>query len=205
MKYKCIAFDMDGTLLNSEKAGLLSLQKTIEVFLGKKMELEELHFSLGIPGEKAIAMLGFEDDEKAVAYWDDLYLEMKDGITKFDGCDLLLASLKEKGYLLGLVTSGFKKDVENHLVRLGLDVYFDVIVTAQDTLKHKPEADPLLKLMECLHLDSGEVMYIGDSVYDSMCAHNANVDFGLALWGSVNKEIAAKYYVEKVLDVLEIV
>ena len=116
-----------------------------------------------------------------------------------------IQKLKEKGYLLGLVTSGFKKDVENHLVRLGLDVYFDSIVTAQDTIKHKPEAEPLLKLLENLNLEKEEVFYVGDSKYDAKCAQNAGIDFALAKWGSRHTGINAKYELDSILDVVKIV
>ena len=177
MKYKCIAFDMDGTLIDSERVGLVSLQATIKELLHKDVTLEDLYFSLGIPGEKAIEMIGFEDNDEALSYWDYLYLQMREGIVTFEGADTILSSLKEKGYLLGLVTSGFKKDVENHLVRLGLDVYFDSIVTAQDT----------------------------DSKYDAKCAQNAGIDFALAKWGSRHTGINAKYELESILDVLKIV
>ena len=30
---------------------------------------------------------------------------------------------------------------------------------------------------------ASEAIYIGDTEYDSLCAHSAGVDFGLALWG----------------------
>lgn len=205
MKYKCIAFDMDGTLIDSERVGLVSLQATIKKLLHKDVTLKDLYFSLGIPGEKAIEMIGFEDNDEALSYWDYLYLQMREGIVTFEGADTILSSLKEKGYLLGLVTSGFKKDVENHLVRLGLDVYFDSIVTAQDTIKHKPEAEPLLKLLENLNLEKEEVLYVGDSKYDAKCAQNARIDFALAKWGSRHTGINAKYALESILDVLKIV
>ena len=96
MKYKCIAFDMDGTLIDSEKVGLVSLPATIKKLLHKDVSLEDLYFSLGIPGEKAIEMIGFKDNDEALFYWDYLYLEMREGIVKFEGADNVLASLKEK-------------------------------------------------------------------------------------------------------------
>lgn len=205
MKYTCIAFDMDGTLLNSEKAGLLSLQTTVEVFLNKKVTIEDLHFSLGIPGFKAIEMLGIENVQEAVDYWDDIYLKMCEEIDAFENAEYVLKTLQEKGYKLGLVTSGFHKDVDNQLARLGLKKYFDGIITAEECTLCKPHAEPLLNLLSLLNLKNDEVVYIGDSKYDCLCAKNAKVDFGLAKWGSIDKTMEAKYHFDCLLDVLEIV
>ena len=205
MKYKCIAFDMDGTLLNSEKAGLLSLQKTVEVYLHKKVEIEELHFSLGIPGFKAIEMLGIEKAEEALEYWDDMYLKMCEEIDAFDHVEEVLKMIKEKGYLLGLVTSGFHKDVDNQLARLGLKKYFDGIITAEECVLCKPHAEPLLNLLSLLNLNRKDVVYIGDSKYDQMCAKEAQIDFGVAQWGTIHKDMDATYHFENMLDVLRIV
>ena len=42
-----------------------------------------------------------------------------------------------------------------------------------------------------------DVIYIGDTLYDSMCAHSAGVDFGLALWGCHNSNnIKCEYQFE---------
>jgi phosphoglycolate phosphatase-like HAD superfamily hydrolase len=43
VNYTHIVFDVDGTLLDTEKTGLVSLQWTIRQELGKEMTLEELY------------------------------------------------------------------------------------------------------------------------------------------------------------------
>ena len=47
-----------------------------------------------------------------------------------------------------------------------------------------------------------QILYIGDSKYDSLCAKNAEVDFALAMWGSHTRELEADYFIETSNDLL---
>ena len=77
-----------------------------------------------------------------------------------------------------------------------------IIVCADDTQEHKPNAAPILKYVELSKTDHRKVLYIGDSKYDSKCAENAGIDFALAVWGSHNKHIKADYFLEKPANLL---
>jgi len=50
-----------------------------------------------------------------------------------------------------------------------------------------------------------EMLYIGDSVYDAMCAKAAGVDFALATWGTSDMGIGAKYRPESLMELLEMI
>ena len=50
MEYKHLVFDIDGTLVDNEKAVLATWQETILQLFGKHYETSELNFVLGIPG-----------------------------------------------------------------------------------------------------------------------------------------------------------
>lgn len=82
--------------------------------------------------------------------------------------------------------------------------YFTTIVCADDTQEHKPNAAPLLKYVQLSEIDYGEVLYIGDSEYDSKCAENAGIDFALAVWGSHGRRIKADYFLERPADLLSV-
>ena len=68
---------------------------------------------------------------------------------------------------------------------------------ADDTVEHKPASGPLLKYMELSGAEKEEILYIGDSVYDSKCAENAGVDFALAVWGSHTKTTPRELLLKK--------
>ena len=57
--------------------------------------------------------------------------------------------------------------------------------------------------LEKLNLNSDEVIYIGDAYSDYQAALNANIDFGLAKWGSIAcQDIPSQYTFENPIDLL---
>ena len=82
-----------------------------------------------------------------------------------------------------LERTGRQMPIESLAFALGLDGYFAAVVCADDTPAHKPDPAPLLECLARLGAGQSEALYVGDSVYDSLCAQRAGVDFALALWG----------------------
>lgn len=204
--YKYIIFDVDGTLLNTEKALLSSLQKVVREDLGKDYSPEELTFALGIPGEITLRKLGIktlvESNKKWLEYVEDFREQMK----IFDGMEDTLVALRNKGIPMGVVTSKTKGEWKTDSTHFDLEKHFNFIVCADDTCKYKPEPEPMLKFIEVSGVKPSEAIYIGDTIYDMKCANGAGVDFALALWGAKSKEgINAKYELQKPGDILDII
>lgn len=125
-------------------------------------------------------------------------------VTIHEGIEELLIELLGREYRLGLVSSRSRELLEKDFDKLKISKYFEIKVCADDTLEHKPTGAPLLKYMEFAKADRSEVLYIGDSVHDSMCAQDAGVDFALAVWGSHTEETPAQYYLKKPLELLAV-
>ncbi len=200
MGYKQIIFDIDGTLLDNEYAILHSMQDVVFQFTGKKFPVEELTFALGITGEDALDRLGIADKEPIIRKWLKIMEDYENTISVYEGIGKLLCDLKEAGYKLGIVSSKTRKEFEHDFSHFPISGYFETVVCADDTVEHKPAPAPLLKYMEKSGTEKGEVLYVGDSVYDGKCAENAGVDFALAVWGSHNRQIPAKFYPEEPAD-----
>lgn len=184
MTYTHIVFDVDGTLLNTEDTIQLALQKTVEEYTGKHYSLQDLEFSLGIPGVEVMRRLGIEDAEAARVRWNDNMVETRRLMHVYPGIENLLAELHKRGYKLGIVTSRLREELNEDFPQFGLEHYFSTIVCADDSETHKPTAGPLLKYMELTVANKEEVLYIGDRDHDMQCADAAGVDFVLANWGA---------------------
>ncbi len=115
-----------------------------------------------------------------------------------------MENLLSLDYEMGIVTSKTLREFEHNFCQFGISHYFNTIICADDTQEHKPNAAPLLKYVESSGIDHREVLYIGDSEYDSKCAENAGIDFALAVWGSHCKHIKADYFLEKPTDLLSV-
>ncbi len=205
MKYKQIVFDIDGTLIDNEKAIIYSLQDTLLKETGKQFSYEQLTFALGIPGEDALERLAVEHIPETIQVWIDKMQQYEDTVSVYEGIEELLKQLSEAGYGLGIVSSRTREMYEQDFCKLDISRYFTTVVCADDTIGHKPTADPLLKYMELSKAAEHEVIFVGDSIHDSQCAQNAGVDFALAVWGSHTEDKQADYYLQKPADLLSVI
>jgi HAD superfamily hydrolase (TIGR01549 family) len=188
MSYKHIIFDIDGTLIDTEKALLYSLQDTLKQLQSKHYELSDLRFCLGIPGETALEHLGITNNYEANVTWNENLNKYSNTIIPFPGVEDLITSLRSAGFELGLITSKTRREYAQDFLPFGLAGYFGTVICMEDSERPKPSPFPMLKYLEMAGIMKNEAFYIGDTAYDMRCATEAGVDFGLALWGCSNPD-----------------
>lgn len=181
---RAIIFDVDGTILDTEQAILQSLQRTLRKETQKDYPFEALRFALGIPGKDALQRLNVDDIEAVHQKWSAAVLDFSHEVAVFKSLEEVIQHLATKPLQLGIVTSKTAQEVEDEFEPFGLSEYFQHIVSASDTVKHKPNPEPLLKCLDALQVAPEEAIYIGDSIYDFQCAKQAGAKFALAHWGA---------------------
>jgi len=202
-----IIFDIDGTILDTEQIVLKSLQKILKDELKKEYELHELRFALGIPGKETLKKLNISNIEEVHPKWSKAEIDFLHEVTVFEEIEDVIKELSLSKLKLGIVTSKTKNDLNEGFEPFGLNNYFEHIICACDTEKHKPNPDPLVACLEKLGVPNEHAIYIGDSIYDMQCAKSAGVKFALALWGSKTTEgfEKADYILNKPMDILNLV
>ena len=181
---KNVVFDLDGTLVNSNPASLRSLQHTMRIVENRYYTLNELEDVLGLSDDDVFKKMGATKKSECYSTWKALSKELDGDKKIFPSILETLNQLRSFGINLGIVTSRERERyLDNHLIMTELDNYFNVIVTSEATVKHKPDPEPLLKWLELSHSDPSQTIYIGDTKYDYICAKKAGVRFGLAAWG----------------------
>ena len=76
-----------------------------------------------------------------------------------------LDSLKDKGYILGLLTN-IERGTEFNYRELGLGEYFDTVVTSDDVGAKKPKAPIFILALSRANVNPDEAIYVGDQ-YES--------------------------------------
>ena len=183
-KITTILFDFDGTLMDTNTIIIESWKHTFKVMNVEGLSFKEITKTLGEPLTFTMGKLFPEADiPKAVDIYRDFHRDtfVRD-VELFDGMRELVVSLKEKGYKLGVVTSRKSWSTTKGLEKFGLDKYFDVVITADATEKHKPDPEPVYIALEKLGSKPDESIIIGDTSFDILCAKNAGLKSVLVDW-----------------------
>jgi len=204
--YRHFVFDIDGTLIDTERTGVLSLVKTVKELVGVEMPYKEAYGFFGIPSSKVAPILGYADAERFGTRWEENFVGLSHLIKPFEGVEDVLAAVKSAGRTTGCVTSRSRYEFEKDIHMQALVKYIDHIVCAEDSEGHKPLPDPMFAYMEKSGANAEDCIYIGDTMHDFQCAAGAGCDFALADWlGRGLQGIPAQYHltsVERILDLL---
>lgn len=191
MRYPHIVFDIDNTLIDTTAAVLHSLQKALREVTGEHREVGQLTPVLGIPGMKAFEVLGIQSPElifKIYPLWEKYMNAYQHTAYVYEGILPLLEYLKTQGHGLGIITSKTARQYETTFIPFGIGGYFQCVITADDTVHHKPGPEPMNAYLWMNDPLPSQVLYVGDSVYDMECAQSAGTDSALALWGCHNPD-----------------
>lgn len=209
MKYKLICFDLDGTLVNTFPFIINSYKKAVIDKYGKITETDEdIIAQIGRPIKYFYQAYPQEDREGLqTAFSTHNDLSQSKGVPFFEGVVEMLQELK-KFVKIGLVTSKRNEPLFAWIKRVGFENLFDVVVGKDDTEFHKPEPDPLLLAIKKLNYTTEQTLYVGDAIFDILCAKNAGVDSCLVGW-SLSKENILKtckpnYIIDSALDLVKI-
>lgn len=90
-------------------------------------------------------------------WWDCSHMQV------FPDVEPTLSSLKEKGVKVGLVSNGFKQDLDRVLGELGLEKWFDAIVCIDSCNCAKPDKRIFLYALDRLAVEPSETIFVGDN------------------------------------------
>ncbi|HOJ36907.1 MAG TPA: HAD family hydrolase [Ignavibacteriales bacterium] len=186
--YKAIIFDVDGTLLNTTDLILESFNYISEKYHNRRFNFKELTKFFGPPEDVIIKELFKENFEQArqdyyhyyATYFEhhtEKYQQILDALKLLNSSDIILAVYTGKGNLSTYIT----------LEKLGIDKYFQKIMTGDNLPEYKPDAKGILDFMNEFNLRKKDVLLVGDTTTDIKAARNAGIDVGIFLWASYEK------------------
>lgn len=181
-------FDIDGTLTSTNQLIFDSFNYIAKKYLNRSFTDNEI-ISLFGPTEDVILkeLCGDRYEEARKDYY-KFYSDNHSMAELYPGMKEILEYLKNKNYPLGIFTGKGREASMITLKELGVDHYFDLIVTGDDVKNHKPSSEGILKYVNHFGLKKEKVLMIGDSVSDVMASKEARIKVASALWDSYAKE-----------------
>lgn len=183
-KIDTVLFDFDGTVMNTNDVIINSWQHTFKTLENREEDVETIVKTFGEP--LAVTMEKFFPDvpvdQSINIYRSYHYDNFGELISLFPGMKELLAELKRRGYKIGMVTSRLRRTTEEGLEKYGVIDYFDTVITADDTDKHKPDPAPIHIALKNLDSVPEKSIMLGDTMFDILCAKNAGVKSVLVSW-----------------------
>jgi HAD superfamily hydrolase (TIGR01509 family) len=177
---EAVLFDMDGTLVDSEKLWDVSLAALYEQ-LGGRLTDEVRASMVGGSAEDTMqtvyADLGLQTDPAAMAesirWLHDYTADLFDhGLPWCDGAWELLEALAADGTPMALVTNTQRELTDRALNSIGRQ-YFSATVCADEVLQGKPAPDLYLRAAELLDLPTDLCLAVEDSVTGTASAESA--------------------------------
>lgn len=183
--YDTYLFDADGTLFDTIDLICTCFQYVAGKYAGKTLAREKIIKGIGLPLADQIAHhLGESADHTMIVddYRDFQMAILGTSITVFPDVPETLQALKEAGKQLGIVTSRKRPSLETMLEATGTAKYFDVLITPEDTGRHKPHAEPVLKAMTLLGAEKARTVFTGDARFDIESGAAAGIDTVFVTW-----------------------
>jgi pyrophosphatase PpaX len=195
--FRAVAFDLDGTLVNTLPAIHAAFNGVLAPIIGRSIPEDEVVSRLGPRAVEIMRIYDPENAETLIHTYLDYYLSVHLSHSRlYPGISELVQELAQRGCKLGVVTSKRHKTAIPTLEHFGLLKHFSVIVTEDDVSSLKPDPEPILMTAAGLGVDPGEVLVVGDNPTDMLGARAAGAFGGAATWG---------YYSGKVIELADLV
>lgn len=179
-----VLLDLDGTVVDTMALIRESHRHAVRTVLGEEWPDERLVRNATRPlMEQMEAISPPHAEELYVVYRTWNHANTATLIAAFDGIDVLLRDLRRSGVRLGLVTSKSRDAVDLAFACVAIGNLFDVVVSADDTERHKPDPEPLLWALAGLEASPADACYVGDAPSDVRAARAAGMAAIAVTWG----------------------
>lgn len=198
IKYKYILFDLDGTLIDSEKGITKSVKYALEKFGIDDYDRELLKTFIGPPlKESFMTKFDFSEEksELAIKYYRENF--SRNGVLDNDlykGVKKLLNDLKSRGVVIALATSKPTVFAKQILDNFRITEFFEVIVGSNLDGTRTLKKDVIEEVINQLNiLDLKDMVMIGDRKHDIIGANYIGVDsIGVTYGFGSHKELVTE-------------
>ena len=210
-----IIFDFDGTLGDSRRNIVTTMQMTIEELHLPNRSEDECAATIGLPLAECFRTLFPDIQEELIPRCAETYRRFFNENLKnihpeaFPGVVETLSVLHQKGFTLTIASSRSRNSLMELTRNMGIADYISYLLGADDVKEAKPNPEPVLKTLADMHFDANETVVVGDMPVDILMGTNAGARTCGVTWGNGTKDelenVGANFIIDKIEDILTIV
>ncbi|HWR59560.1 MAG TPA: HAD-IA family hydrolase [Thermodesulfovibrionales bacterium] len=209
MPIKLIAFDLDGTLIDSSVDITNALNYALEPYSRQRLSTGDTIKLIGEGINRLIEKLvgdrgGAVADAAMKRFLDHYTQHILDFTTVYFGVEETLERLDD--YKKAVISN--KREDLSRMVLDGLRLsrYFDIIIGSDTTPERKPSPVPILKALSEMNINASDAVIVGDSNYDVDAGKAAGVITIAVTYGYRPREVIAHadYIIDKMTDLVPV-
>ena len=209
-----IIFDFDGTLGDTRRNIVTTMQMTIaELHLPNRSE-EECAATIGLPLARCFRTLFPDIQDELIPQCAETYRRFFNENLKtihpeaFPAVVETLSILHQKGFVLTIASSRSRNSLMELTRNMGIANYISFILGADDVKEAKPNPEPVLKTLAEMSFDAAETLVVGDMAVDIQMGANAGAKTCGVTYGNGTKreleEARADYIINSIDELIGI-
>lgn len=206
---KNIIFDFDGTLADSAEGIIVTEWELLkELGLPHRTE-QQIMAAIGLPLKEALHVGGnipLDIIDYASKRYHEMFFDIAPRyITLFPKVKETLSLLSCRGVPMAIATSRSRDSLDLLLKSLDIDGLFALCITAGDVEHHKPEPEPVIKILETLSWKAEETLVVGDTTFDILMGNRAGCQTLGVTYGNHSRQTLLTSNPTHLIDSFEVI
>ncbi len=175
---KAILFDLDGVLVDTYRLWYQLFNQTLKHFGYAPVDLKTFAKNWGKSTEEdvRIFMPGVKINE-VIKYFSENFSKFIKYMKVNPYAQTTLQNLKSCNLKIGCITNSHRDITRLEIKKSGIERLLDVVITADDVKKPKPDPEMLIKACKKLKVKTNELIFVGDTPTDLETAKTSNCVF----------------------------
>ena len=187
-KLQAVIFDFDYTLADSSQGAIECINFALTEMGLDCVPGEAACRTIGLSLSETFLTLAEHHDARRCDEFHRLFVKRAEEVMAkltvlYESVPATIAALRKRGLRLGIVSTKYRRRINEVLEREALMHGFHCVIGGEDVAQHKPHPQGLLEAMTKLESEPESTLYVGDSVVDAELAKRAGVPLLVVLSG----------------------
>ena len=206
MQFKLIIFDFDGTLGDTRRNIVVTMQQTLEAQGLPRKDGNSCASTIGLPLAGCFRSLLPDASDEVIGRCVESYhrqFEINKDLMPpqmFPHVAETLESMTKKGIRMSVATSRGVESLRDLLTSMGIIKYFDLLLGADSVSRHKPDPEPVLMTLEKLNINATDTLVVGDMPVDILMGKGAGCTTCGVTYGNATREELVESGADFIID-----